>query len=1141
MFSPVGYLLLSVKKTPIVSLKGLRFMICPECHGVVDEKAVACSHCGAVLAISILCSQCQNPNRPGSKFCDQCGNLLEHVSDPRAGKLKSERKHVTVLFSDISRYREIINRVDPEEIRDVTRHLFEETVKIIARYEGHVDRILWDGVLAVFGMPETHEDDAIRAVRAAMEIHRMVSQMAQRYFDRIGVVLAMRSGVATGLVVTGSTQEKIGRHGITGDTVNLAARLRDMALPGEVLVNSRVFSAAAGFFSFLPLAPVTVKGRLQPANVYRVNAAASRPDKVRRLHGLKARLIGRDRELEQMEDAALRLQRQEGTVLTVSGDAGTGKSRLIMEFKNAYAADAIRWLDGHAYAYNSGIPYYPFIDMLNRLFDIREEDAEAVIEAKLRSGIEPLVEDPGAVVPFLAGLYAASPSETLAAGPEIYKSRLQSAFISLLSALARQGPTIVCVEDLHWADPSSLALIRFIFKESGLPILFLISYRPVLDFPDGERGGRFSYARESIHLKDLDAPSSREMVRSLLDTPLIPEALDRYILKHVEGNPFYLEEVVNSLLDTRRLKRVDGQWHLDDAFDISDFSSTINGIIHGRLDRLGRAAKSILQEASVIGRVFRLDLLARVTADPDALAACLDKIERVDLIRRIPDQNETAYSFKHAIVQEVVYAGLLIKDRRAIHEKIALTLEDQFVGRLDSVLETLALHYANSACVHKAAEYLIRSGEKSLEKYAVEESHRYYERAYRLLKEIAVPTAEEQAMIIDLIIKWYFALNKRGLFREMLDLLRSHEADVNAFGDPLRTGMYNVCMGWALQRRELVSESYTYLIRALKTGDETGDDNLIGYSCAGLCWTCTDLGRMDEALAYGRQAAKVAERIKTDHELFRFNLTGMGLLHFFSGDINACWKSGEQLIRFGETKGDVRTFSEGYLLMGASRMAAGDFVEAESLLVKAIEVSVDPIYTLNARFFLSYAYFSQGKVLLAARTLEFVIATTEQFGYEYVGTSANAFYGIVSASMGNLRKGVSLIQEQIQCHRRHGKRNHDLIFTHMLGRFYLSLVRRQQTSGFMAFIKNAGFLLRTLPVASRLAERYLREAIEMGTQIHARLRLAQATQDLGLLYAHKKQFNEARRYLTRSIDLLDQCGADVLLSGARAALDDLPR
>jgi tetratricopeptide (TPR) repeat protein len=396
-------------------------------------------------------------------------------------------------------------------------------------------------------------------------------------------------------------------------------------------------------------------------------------------------------------------------------------------------------------------------------------------------------------------------------------------------------------------------------------------------------------------------------------------------------------------------------------------------------------------------------------------------------------------------------------------------------------------------------------------------------------------------MLIDLIIKWYFAFNKRGLFREMLDLLRSHEAVVNDFGDPLRTGMYTVCMGWALKRRELVAESYTYLTRALQIGQDLGDDNLIGYSSAGLCRTCTDLGLMDEALTYGRQAAKVAERIKTDHELIRFNLTGMGLLHFFSGDINACWKTGEQLLQFGETEGDARTFSEGYLLKGAARMAAGDFVQAELLLVKAIEVSVDPIYSLNARFFLSYAYFSQGKVPIAAQTLEAVIATTEQFGYEYVGTSANAFYGIVSAAMGNLGEGAAIIRERIQTHRQRGKRNHDLIFTHMLGRFYLSLVRRQGSLGFTTVIKNAGFLLRTLPKASRLAERYLREAIEIGTQIGTRLRLAQACLDTGLLHGHKNQFNDARDYIARSIDLFDRCGADVLLVEARAALDDLPR
>ena len=240
-------------------------MICPQCHGSVDQKATECSCCGAALMPSIQCFQCRAVNRPGSKFCDQCGNPLEPDSDRRADSLKSERKHVTVLFSDICRYREIFNQVDPEEIREVTRHLFEEMVKIISRYEGYVDRILWDGVLAVFGMPRTHEDDAIRAIRAAMEIQRMVSRLERRYADCLGGALAMRSGVATGLVITGSTEEKTGRHGITGDTVNLAARLRDLAAPGEVLADSSAFSAAAGFFSFQPHPPVMVKGRVAPS------------------------------------------------------------------------------------------------------------------------------------------------------------------------------------------------------------------------------------------------------------------------------------------------------------------------------------------------------------------------------------------------------------------------------------------------------------------------------------------------------------------------------------------------------------------------------------------------------------------------------------------------------------------------------------------------------------------------------------------------------------------------------------------------------------------------------------------------------------------------------------------------------------
>lgn len=1101
-----------------------------------------CSRCGFQRLSSIQCRHCRTVNPPGIRFCDQCGSPLNAGARPPIDTIGSERRHVTILFSDISRYREMINRVDPEELREVTRHLFERMGRIVNRYDGCVDRILWDGMLAVFGMPRTHEDDAIRAIRTALEIRQETARFDRRYALRIGSPLAIRSGVASGLVVTGSMEEENGRQGLTGDTVNLAARLRDLAAPGEVLVDSSAYDAAAGFFHFQASRPVPVKGRKRPVPVYRVQAAIRNPDKVRRLHGRKARLIARDRELKQMSNAAVRLRRREGTILSICGDAGTGKSRLIAEFKAAHVAPDVTWLDGHAYTYNSGVSYFPFIDMLNRRFGINEEDPDATIQSKLYDGVKPLVADPDAVVPFLSGLYAVSSMEHLTAGPEIYKSRLQQAFIVLLSALSRQGPTIVCIEDLHWADPSSLSLIRFILKESGLPILFLISYRPSIQFTsEGDQQALLSYAHEHIQLTDLDAPSSREMVRSLMGTQDIPPALDRYIIGSVEGNPFYLEEVVNSLVDANCLKRVGRGWELDPSVDFLAASSTINGIIHGRLERLGQTAKSILQEASVIGRVFRLSLLERITAFPDDIHTCIARIAQLDLIRRLPDEREPIYSFKHAIVQEVVYKGLLKKTRRVIHAKVARTLEAGTRDRLDGVVETLALHYANSDCSTKAAEFLIRSGEKSLKRYAVEESHRYYERAYRMLNRISRPTAEEQAMLIDLIVKWYFAFNKRGLFREMLDLLRSHEAMVRQFGDPLRTGMYEVCIGWALQRRELVTDSLDYLLRALQTGQQLGNDTLIAYSSACLCWTCTDLGRMDDGLVYGRQAAAVAARIGNDHELIRFNLTGMGLLHFFAGDVNACWRTGEKLIAFGETAGDERTFSEGYLLKGSARMIAGDFVQAEELLHKAIALSVDPIYSLNARFFLSYVYFSQGKVTTAARTLEAVIAATDNFGYEYVGTSASAFYGVVSASMGRLGRGVALIRARIDAHRKRGKHNHDLIFTHMLGRFYLALLQGGRPLNLRSLLANAGFLLFNRPVAARLAERYLKEAIAIGNRIHARQRLALACLDLGRLYTHKRRFDEARRQIQRSIELFDRCGADMLILEARAALAALPQ
>ncbi|BBO84155.1 hypothetical protein DSCO28_47210 [Desulfosarcina ovata subsp. sediminis] len=580
-----------------------------------------------------------------------------------------------VLFSDICHYREIIRRVDPEDIREVTRHLFQESVNIIERYGGYIDRMLWDGLMAVFGMPCTHEDDVVRAIRAALDIRRMAERLGRAEAGCIGEPLSMRSGIAYGLVVTGVTQKESGRPGLTGDTVNLAARLRDLASPGEVLAESGTFSSAAGFFRFEALPAVAVKGREAPIAVFRVADAVVRPEKVRRVHGLKTRLIARGRELKQMRDAALRLHRQAGTVLTICGDAGTGKSRLIAEFKASTRRSRICWLDGYAYTYTRAVPYYPFIDMLNRFFDIDEADGDTVILQKLHAGLGRWVADGDTVASYLAGFYTPSSLETVVSDQEVFKSRLQQAVTCLLSVLSRKAPTIVCLEDLHWADPSSLSLIRCILREPGLPLMFVISYRSSLNFAHGENGERVSHAWEHIHLRDLDVAASRAMAQSLIGTRAIPEALDHYLTSRVAGNPFFIEEVINALIDAGRLKRIGNRWHFEDMVAIPDLSSTINSIIHSRLDRLGRNAKAILQEAAVIGRVFHLTLLRRITDFPEVLTACLDQLAGQGLIRRQADPHEPVYRFNYGIVQEVVYNGILKKERRTIYEKIARVLE----------------------------------------------------------------------------------------------------------------------------------------------------------------------------------------------------------------------------------------------------------------------------------------------------------------------------------------------------------------------------------------------------------------------------------------------------------------------------------
>ena len=698
-------------------------MKCPECQTQNPETRKFCRECGAKLLI--ICPQCAFENLPEDKFCGECGQKLKEglIVEKEAVEAEGERKYVTVLFSDLSGYTAMSEKLDPEEVKEITTNIFSQISNVIDKYEGFVEKFVGDAVMALFGVPKAHEDDPIRAIRAAREIHDLVEALSSEVEKSIGQPISMHTGINTGLVVTGKVDMEKGTHGVSGDTINLASRLSSLANEDEILVGPGTYRQAEGHFTFESLEPTMVKGKTEPILVHKVLSAKERPVTIHRLSGLRADLIGRKAEIAELAEAVKDLREGEGRIFSICGGAGTGKSRLVEEFKNTLNLEEIQWIEGHAYAYSQNIPYSPLIDLLNRVLQIEEDDPLENVRNKVESGIERLLGKKDDIVPYVGSLYSLRYPEVDDVSPEFWKSRLQGAAQTIISALAKRAPTIFFLEDLHWADPSFVELLRNTLLHVQQPAIVLCVYRPIFSLFTSHQLSGANKIYQEIRLQELSPSEAQDMLESLLKTESIPSELKRFVQQKTEGNPFYLEEFINSLIESGTLIRDNGNWKITKPIIESEISSTIHGLISGRLDRLEKETKRILQEASVIGRAFLYDILKRISELEDTIDRGLSTLERLDLIRARSLQPDLEYMFKHPLTQEVVYNGLLKKDRQAIHEQVAHVMEELFQDRLPEFYETLAFHFKQGRSVTKAVDYLMKSGEKSLAIYAVEEAH----------------------------------------------------------------------------------------------------------------------------------------------------------------------------------------------------------------------------------------------------------------------------------------------------------------------------------------------------------------------------------------------------------------------------------
>ena len=1076
------------------------------------------------------CPECSRNNPDGAKFCNGCGlELKDPKSDPLKSVIQGERKHATILFSDLSGYTAMSEKLDPEEVKEIMGDIFGVIAVVLDRYGGFIEKYIGDAVMAVFGVPYSHEDDPVRAIHAAMEIRRIGEKKRAALLQKTGQSLAMHTGINTGLVVTGDLDLAKGTHGVLGDTVNVAARLSSIAGPDQIVVDQKTFSMARGYFDFKEQPPVKLKGKKENVRIHLALSPKTKPHKVHRFQGLRSAFIGRNAEMEVLDHALEDLNRGKGSFVEVVGGAGCGKSRLIEEFKGKVDLAKIQWLEGHSYSYSQSVAYGPWLSLFRRVCNIGENTALDTAKERLEALILQLRLEKHSIAPYIGGLLSIPYPEVEEVSPEYFQERFYESVIQVVGSLTRKEPTIFCFEDLHWADRSSIELLKLLLRQPELSALFLCLYRPTSELLSPQEISAFPLAFRKIEILDFSPAEIQDMLQSLLGESKIPNDLIRFAQKKAEGNPFYLEEIVNALVDSEVLIRSEKGLLLSKPLDQAVVPPTVQEVITARLDRLERETKLVLQEASVIGRSFWISLLQQLTALKASLNNSIDRLESLDLIRYHSSKPDLEYIFKHALTQEVVYNGLLKKQRRTLHQQVAESMEVLFAERLPEFYEALAYHFSRGESIHKAADYLIKSGEKSLKLYALKESQQFFLQAYELMSAIEPRGPLERQTLISILNKWASVFYFTGDVKGLMALLKKHEHDADQLDDMAARGMFYAWYGWALGMLEQVKESFRYLYKALAIGEQTGNQLVIGYACTWLVFSCFE-ELLDDGLNYGTRAQEIAHEYEPDQYLFFKSLCGLGHIHFMKGEGYKSHEIGQKLLNYGHSHANVRCITVGHLCLGYAHAHAGRFPEAIQCYKQAIKTSRDPIYANWARCFLGMAYILDNQFAEAEVALAEVVFFSRKYGYGILGTIAQAALGVVIIDKGQMSSGMKLLSLALESARQND-RTWVTAFAHYLkGTVYLQIVEKNKKMELGTVLKNIGFILKHVPRAAQKGQRHFSKAIELLEGIRAYGLLGQVHLDMALLKKAQGNREDGRDHLESAREIFVKGKAENFVS-----------
>ena len=683
------------------------------------------------------------------------------------------------MFCDLEGSTAQTEKLGDEKAFALIDELFGILTQQVHRYEGTVQEFRGDGIMALFGAPIALENTAQRAVSTSLAIHQEVNRFNNRILEGSrSPAIRMRIGIHTGPVILGSIGSDLRlEFQVIGDTVNLAARMEALAEPGTTYLTKETYQLAKGLFHFQPVGKKIVKGKEEPISVYKVLSA--KEDVYRPRLGserlIYSRMVGRDSELNRLELQVMKAINDQGSVVNIIGEAGIGKSRLLAELKNREVMKRVTLWEGRAISIGKNLSFHPIIDLLKQWAGIRSDDGEAKAFDKLQAAIKRFFhEEYDEVLPFVAILMGMKLSgihaqRTKGIEGEALNRLILKSVRDLLVKATELSPLVMVIDDLHWADTSSVELLESLFRLAEThKILFINLFRPGYKETGDRLAESLKDRQVNYYVEMMLEPLAEEMSEALIGNMLnlreLQHAFVTSIVERTGGNPFFIEEVVRSLIDEQALLPKGGTFHLTDKSATISIPNTIEELLMARIDRLEEQTRDLVKDASVIGRSFFYRILAEVASKIENIDARLSYLQEIQLLRERLRMGELEYLFKHALAQEVAYESILPLKRKELHLRVARSIEKIFEERLYEFYGMLAYHYCRAESLEKAEECLIKAGEEALKSSASNEALHYYQEALNIYRRIQGDSADpEKVAMLEKNIG--LALFNRGLTR----------------------------------------------------------------------------------------------------------------------------------------------------------------------------------------------------------------------------------------------------------------------------------------------------------------------------------------------------------------------------------------